>query len=49
MWKKKLFLVLNNKDFKVRNLIIGINFENKEYKINIKGKIIFLLYGKIGN
>lgn len=48
--KKKLFLILNNKIFKVRNLIIGINFKNKDYKINIKGKIIIvLLYGKIGN
>lgn len=47
--KKKPLLVLNNKDFKVRNLITGINFENKEQKTNTKGKIIFLSYGKTGN
>lgn len=47
--KKKPLLVLNNKDFKVRNLITGINSENKEHKTNTKGKIIFLSYGKTGN
>lgn len=47
--KKKPLLVLNNKDFKVRNLITGINFENKKHKTNTKGKIIFLSYGKTGN
>lgn len=44
--KKKPLLILNNKDFKVRNFITGINFENKT---NTKGKIIFLSYGKTGN
>lgn len=39
--EKKPLLVLNNKDFKVRNLITGINFENKDHKTNTKGKIIF--------
>lgn len=47
--EKKPLLVLNNKDFKVRNSITGINFENKEHKTNTKGKIIFLSYGKTGN
>lgn len=47
--EKKPLLVLNNKDFNVRNLITGINFENKEHKTNTKGKIIFLSYGKTGN
>lgn len=47
--KKKPLLVLNNKDFKVRNFITGINFENKDHKTNTKGKIIFLSYGKTGN
>lgn len=39
----------SDKDFKVRNLITGINSENKEHKTNTKGKIIFLSYGKTGN
>lgn len=47
--KKKPLLILNNKDFKVRNLITGINSENKEQKTNTMGKIIFLSYGKTGN
>lgn len=47
--EKKPLLILNNKDFKVRNLITGINFEKKEHKTNTKGKIIFLSYGKTGN
>lgn len=47
--EKKPLLVLNNKDFKVRNLITGINFENKDHKTNTKGKMIFLSYGKPGN
>lgn len=47
--KKKPLLILNNKIFKVRNLITGINSENKEHKTNTKGKIIFLSYGKTGN
>lgn len=47
--EKKPLLVLNNKDFKVRNLITGINFKNKDHKTNTKGKIIFLSYGKTGN
>lgn len=47
--EKNPLLVLNNKDFKVRNLITGINFENKDHKTNTKGKIIFLSYGKTGN
>lgn len=29
--KKKTLLILNIKDFKVRNLNAGINFENKEH------------------
>lgn len=40
---KKPLLVLNNKDFKVRNLITGINLENKDHKTNTKGKIIFFI------
>lgn len=47
--EKKPLLILNNKIFKVRNLITGINSENKEHKTNTKGKIIFLSYGKTGN
>lgn len=47
--EKKPLLVLNNKDFKVRNLITGINFENKDHKTNTKGKIIVFSYGKTGN
>lgn len=47
--KKNPLLILNNKIFKVRNLITGINSENKEHKTNTKGKIIFLSYGKTGN
>lgn len=47
--EKKPLLVLNNKDFKVRNLITGINFENKDHKTNTNGKIIVLSYGKTGN
>lgn len=46
---KKPLLVLNNKDFKVRNFITGINFENKDHKTNTNGKIIVLSYGKTGN
>lgn len=47
--EKKPLLVLNNKDFKVSNLITGIIFENKDHKTNTKGKIIVLSYGKTGN
>lgn len=39
----------SDKDFKVRNLITGINFENKDHKTNTNGKIIVLSYGKTGN